>query len=67
MTLDDDARRRAAAQRAHEIAGCGVCDSDGWVTGRQTSRDGITRDAAWRCDHTDRPLPHGFTPDGGVR
>lgn len=67
MSFDDsDGRRRAAEQRRAEIAGCRLCDERGYVTGRQ-SLDGITRDAAWRCDHTDRPLPRGFVPDGGPR
>lgn len=60
---DIDAEQLAAAKRA-AVTRCQWCDHEGWISGRQTGDDGITRDAAIRCDHMpDAQLPIGFTPD----
>ncbi|AXH49717.1 hypothetical protein KNT98_gp75 [Gordonia phage Frokostdame] len=64
MTSAGDLARRAEAQaRRDAIDACGLCDETGFITGRQRRADGRMHDAAWRCDHTDRPLPAGFVPD----
>ena len=64
MSSADDLARRVEAQiRREAIDACGLCDDRGWITGRRRGDDGVIRDAAWRCDHTDRPLPERFIPD----
>lgn len=64
MTSADELGRRAEAQaRRDAIDACGLCDDTGWITGRHRDDRGDMHDAAWRCDHTDRPLPAGFVPD----
>lgn len=64
MTTESELQRRADAQvRRAAIDACTLCDAEGWVTGRQLGDDGEMRDAVWRCDHTDRPLPARFVPD----
>lgn len=64
MTTDSELQRRADARaRRAAIDTCGLCDDEGWIIGRQRGDDGEMRDAAWRCDHTDRPLPARFVPD----
>lgn len=64
MTTPGELQRRADAQsRRDAIDACPLCDDRGWITGRQRADDGRTRDATWRCDHTDRPLPARFVPD----
>jgi len=64
MTTDSELQRRTDAQmRRDAIEACSLCDEHGWITGRQRDDAGQMRDAAWRCDHTDRPLPARFAPD----
>lgn len=64
MTTESELQRRADAQaRRDAIAACRLCDDTGLVSGRQLGDDGEMRDAVWRCDHTDRPLPARFVPD----
>ena len=64
MTTESELQRRADAQaRRDAIAACRLCDEHGQITGRQRGDDGEMRDAAWRCDHTDRPMPARFVPD----
>lgn len=62
-TAADLARRAEAHARRQAINACTLCDHTGFISGRQRDRHGKVRDAAWRCDHTNRPLPAGFIPD----
>lgn len=57
-------RKADADARRGRIAACGFCDDEGWISGVQLGTDGVSRETAMRCDHTDRRLPVGFTPDG---
>ena len=67
MTTESELQRRTDAQlRRTAIDACQSCDHTGWITGRQRGDDGEMRDAAWRCDHTDRPLPARFVPDPNI-
>lgn len=64
MTTDSELQRRADAHtRRTAIDACPLCDDTGYISGRQQGYDGTVRDAAWRCDHTNRPLPARFIPD----
>lgn len=67
MTPTDDIRTQLAQARRDAINTCHLCDEYGFITGRQHGHDGTLRDAAWRCTHTDEPLPTGFIPDHGAR
>ena len=63
MSLDDDVRRREAKARRDAIDACQMCDEFALIAGWSVGLDGTRRAAAAKCDHTDRPLPTGFTPD----
>ena len=56
-------RKIDAQARRDAITACALCDDEGWISGRQRLPSGQTSEAAWRCDHTDKPLPAGFTPN----
>ncbi len=56
-------RRLEAETRRAAITDCPLCDDEGWISGRHRLPSGTLGSAAWRCDHTNRPLPTGFIPD----
>ncbi len=61
--LTDLQRTTLRHNQAAAIDACTHCDDKGWINGAIDHDDVGTRTTAFRCDHTNKPLPPGFRPD----